>query len=63
MKLREMIELLRMNQRMEIRDSDGHEICECDTNSAGVIPYLDKTILEWFAATHLHVEFVVYIEE
>ena len=63
MKLREMIESLRMAQRVEIRDSNGYEICECDTDSAGVNPYLDMTVLEWFAARHLSAEFIVYVKE
>ena len=48
MKVREMIDTLRMPQRLEIRDSENNEICVTNTNSNGVFPYLERSVKEWF---------------
>lgn len=45
MKLREMIDALRVHQRrVQIRNSDGYEICSCETDSEGIMPYMDDDI-------------------
>ena len=66
MKLKEMVETLRMAQRVEIRDSDGYEICTCSTDSDGINPYFGMTISEWFAGSppfkENDVDFVVFLK-
>lgn len=66
MKLREMIDVLRVHQRrVQIRNSDGYEICSCKTDSEGVMPYMDDDITEWFPGCPpgaYGIDFVVYVE-
>lgn len=64
--LKEMIDLLRMPQRMQIRNEEGWEICTCYTNSEGVLPYLGWKVIEWFAnyrVPELQADFVVFVAE
>lgn len=49
MKLLEMIKRLRMKHRVELRTSEGYEICVCDSDSVGIEPYLNWTVVQWFA--------------
>ena len=65
MKLREMIGTLRVNQRVQIRNRDGYEICICRTDSEGIMPYMNDDITEWFIGCppfESGVDFVVYVE-
>ena len=65
MKLREMVETLRMVQRVEIRNEDGYEICTCNTDSEGIKPYMNVPISEWFAGSPplKNVDFVVCLKK
>lgn len=48
MTLKDMIDKLRIPCRIKIRDSESYPICDCESDSRGVIPYLDLEIVEWF---------------
>ena len=48
MKVQDMIDTLRMPKRFEIRDSENNEICVTSSDSDGVLPYLDRTVKQWF---------------
>lgn len=65
MKLFEMIKRLRMKHRVELRTSEGYEICVCDSDSVGIAPYLNWTVVQWFAYDGLRLQkanIAVYIE-
>lgn len=62
--LKEMIDTLRMPQRMQIRDEEGWEICTCNTNSEGVLPYMNCVVAQWFGNyKDGKTDFVVYVKE
>lgn len=62
--LKEMIAKLRMPQRMQIRNEEGWEICTCNTNSGGVLPYMNWVVTEWFGNYQDgKTDFVVYVKE
>lgn len=62
--LKEMIVALRMPQRMQIRDEEGWEICTCQTNSEGVLPYMNCVVTQWFGNyKDGNTDFVVYVKE
>ncbi len=64
--LKEMIDTLRMPQRMQIRDEEGWEICTCNTNSEGALPYMNCVVTQWFSNYHVpenKADFVVYVKE
>ena len=48
MKVKEMIELLRVDEKIEFRNEDNREICITNSNSEGMAPYLERDVLEWF---------------
>lgn len=48
MKLSDVLNNLRIDCTIEIRDKDNMEICTCDTNSKGVDPYINCEVVEWF---------------
>lgn len=48
MKLKDMIDKLRIPCQIKIRDSENNPICDCESNSKGVIPYLHLEVAEWF---------------
>ena len=48
---KEMVELLRINCGVEIRDESNCNVCFCESNSRGIEPYLDKEVVEWFVAS------------
>lgn len=54
MKLKDMINKLRIPCQIKIRDSENNSICDCESNSKGVIPYLDLEVVEWFVYTLTH---------
>ena len=48
MTLKDMVDKLRIPCWIKIRDSESYHICDCESDSRGVIPYLDLEIVEWF---------------
>lgn len=48
MKLKDMINTLRMPCTVRIRDLDNDPVCICDSDSKGIVPYLDLAVVEWF---------------
>lgn len=48
MKVKEMLELLRMPKKIEFRDEQNYSICYTSSDSSGVIPYLEREIFQWF---------------
>lgn len=46
MTLKDMIDKLRIPCWIKIRDSESYPICDCESDSHGVIPYLDLEIVE-----------------
>ena len=64
MRLKEMIDLLRFPQRMQIRDEEGWEIFTCNTTSEGVLPYMNWVVTQWFGNyKDGKADFVVYVKE
>ena len=49
MTLKDMIDRLRHPQHIEIRNAENNTICCCGTHSEGVLPYIDREVIEWFA--------------
>lgn len=50
MKLKELVDKCRTKDYtyIEIRDKDNNYICDTKANGAGVLPYKDYEVLEWF---------------
>lgn len=53
MTLYEMIRLLRISNRVEIRDRNNWELFRCKSDSDALKPYYDKKVLEWFPGLSL----------
>lgn len=47
--LKDLIELLRMEHEIEIRDKDNYRLFNCLSNSQALEPYYNKKVIEWFA--------------
>lgn len=54
MTLKDMIDKLRIPCWIKIRDSESYPICDCESDSHGVIPYLDLEIVEGFVYNLAH---------
>lgn len=66
MKLKEMIEKLRYEQTIEIRDENTMFICVTRTNSIGITPYMEMEAFDWFAGCpplKQDIDFVVCVGE
>jgi hypothetical protein len=48
MRLKDMLNVLRIPCTVRIRDLDNEPICICGSDSKGIIPYLDLEVAEWF---------------
>ena len=48
MKLKDLLDTLRTEGRVEIRDQDNNSVCVCETDSKGVEPYRELKVVEWF---------------
>lgn len=48
MTLGEMISKLRFSTELEIRNKHNEKVCELNTASYGIEPYLDIEVVEWF---------------
>ena len=65
----EFINKARMEQKIEFRDEDGWTICQVESTSVGINPYVDYEILEWFTPTKppIHsltgIDIVLYIKK
>ena len=65
----EFINKARMEQKIEFRDEDGRTICQAESTSAGINPYVDYEILEWFTPTRppihslIGIDIVLYIKK
>lgn len=46
--LEHLIETLRLEHEIEIRDEDNYKLFNCSSNSRALEPYLNKEVLEWF---------------
>ena len=51
MKVRDLIELLEQDLQIVfmaiVEGGDAKEICTCQKNSEGVVPYLDREVVSW----------------
>lgn len=67
MKLGDMIKTLRTTQyeRIEIRDCDGNEVLTCPASSAGIMPFINCEVTEWFphGAPNKDATFTVYVSD
>ena len=65
--LRDLVYRLRVNPlKVEIRNADNFQICVCKCDSEGVLPYLDREVLQWFPTQHSVIkesDFVVLIKD
>lgn len=64
--LRDLVYRLRIKPlKVEIRNEFNIQICICKCDSEGVLPYLDREVLEWFPSQNLIKEsdFVVLIKD
>ena len=48
MKLKDMLNKLRIPCTVIIRDLDNDPICTCGSDSKGIVPYSDLEVAEWF---------------
>ena len=48
MKFKEMIDTLTQDYSVLIRDEENENVCSTRTDSKGIIPYLDKDVINWF---------------
>ncbi len=47
--LKHLIETLRMEHEIEIRNEDNYRLFNCPSNSQALEPYLNREVIEWFA--------------
>lgn len=47
--LKDLIELLRMEHEIEVRDKEGYRLFNCPSNSQALEHYYDREVVEWFA--------------
>lgn len=48
MKVKEMVNTLRITSEIEFRNSENYTICKAKSDSEGVNPYLEREVIEWF---------------
>lgn len=48
--LKDLIELLRFEHEIEIRDEENYKLFNCPSYSKALEPYFDREVLEWFAS-------------
>lgn len=48
--LKDLIELLRMEHEIEVRDKDGYRLFNCSSYSEALEHYYDREVVEWFAS-------------
>ena len=53
--LKDLIELLRMEHEIEIRDAEGYRLFNCSSNSQALEPYFNRKVVEWFAIDNCNV--------
>lgn len=61
--LKDLIELLRMEHEIEIRDAEGYRLFECSSSSPTLEPYLDRKVIEWFVFMCEYRKIVILIGE
>ena len=61
--LKDLIELLRMEHEIEIRDAEGNRLFGCSSNSQALKPYYDREVIEWFAFVGLESKVCITIGE
>lgn len=47
--LKHLIERLRMEHEIELRDENNYRLFNCSSNSQALEPYLNRKVVEWFA--------------
>ena len=47
--LKDLIELLRMEHEIEIRNEENYRLFDCPSNSQVLEPYFNREVVEWFA--------------
>ena len=50
MTVREMLENMGGTRRIVFEENDQSEICTCQSDSKGIIPYLDRKIKYWYTS-------------
>lgn len=48
MKVKDMLDIVRMDVYIEFRDENNYVICRTLSKSSGVLPYLNRTVTQWF---------------
>lgn len=61
--LKDLIELLRMEHEIEIRDAEGYRLFNCSSNSQTLEHYLNREVIEWFASENSKVVISIGEEE
>lgn len=59
--LKHLIELLRMEQEIQIRNKDNYRLFDCSNKSQALEPYLNREVVNWFVYQNGRI--VISIEE
>ena len=57
--LKHLIETLRMEHEIEIRDTDNYRLFGCSSSSPALEPYLSRKVIEWFACGNCKVVILI----
>lgn len=57
--LKDLIELLRMDHEIELRDEDNYRIFICSSNSEALKTYFNREVVEWFASENLGIVILI----
>ena len=61
--LKDLIELLRFEHEIEIRDEDNYRLFNCPSNSQVLEPYFNREVVEWFTSENRKVVILIGEEE
>lgn len=62
-KVKDFLNLLRTDEEITFRTAEGYHICTTRSDSVGIIPYKNSTILEWFTFSNGQICIYINIEE
>lgn len=62
MKLRELIETMKVEHNLSLCKYNGDDICGCKSRSEGVLPYLDRTVKCWYVDISFSTLVVIYLQ-
>ena len=57
--LKDLIDLLRMEHEIELRDEDNYRMFNCPSYSQALEPYYNRKVNVWFASDNLRVVILI----